>query len=145
MLTKYSPSKHCKIFWIAQSLCRRFRQQGELASGEWTSGQPLLLEEFGNQEYALQLGADIAILSPSMSSPLHFIDSIRKMNDRLSFIDPFDSIHAMGCIYPDVIQPAIKHIHDLADYPLPPVGQKQFVEIRKYCHDLQMPVGWLRL
>lgn len=60
-------------------------------------GLLLLLEEFGNQAYALELGADIAILSPAISSPVHFLGSIRKRSGRLSFIGPFGSVHGMFC------------------------------------------------
>lgn len=93
-----------------------------------------MLEEFGNQDYALELGADIAVLSPAISSPAHFLGSIRKRSGRLSFIGPLGSIHGLGGIYPDVIQPAVQTIHALADYRLPPVNESQFAGVRKFCH-----------
>jgi hypothetical protein len=128
---------------IAQTLWLRFQRNGELASGDWTRGLPLLLEEFGNHAYAVELGADIAILSLAISSPIHFLGSIRKRSGRLSFIGPFGSVHGMGGIYPNVIQPALTNIRDLDDYRLPPVGEVQFGEIRKFSRNHPHTcVGW---
>lgn len=132
LLSEYRPGVNKTANFLARLLWGRFRRGGELDAGQWTRGLPLLFEEYGNQEYALELGADVAILSPALSSPTHMLRTLRRRNGRLSFVGPLGSLHGLGGIYADVIQPAVKSISDLAGYQLPPLREAHFAGIRRF-------------
>ncbi|NLF13160.1 MAG: hypothetical protein GX597_15350, partial [Anaerolineaceae bacterium] len=85
MIAEVQAARSAPITWLARRLWKRFRAQGELDGGEWTRGLPLLFEEYGNGEYALQLGADISVQSPALTSPSAFATSVRKRGGRLTF------------------------------------------------------------
>jgi hypothetical protein len=111
---------------------RRFRTQGELQAGEWTRAWPLLLEEFGNGHYALELGADVSVQSPEFTSPTAFVTSIRKRNGRLRFKGPFGITMGMGGVYAYPIEPAVSDARDLENLQLPPVTDAQFAGTKRF-------------
>ena len=128
-----SPSRAANL--LARVLWKRFSQGGELDAGVWTRAAPLLLEEHGNGQYLLALGADVAILSPEVISPSSFVRSVRKDNGRLRVRGPFGVGMALGGIYMDPVEPAAKSTVDLVSIQLPEVSERQFSGVRRFRRD----------
>ena len=124
------PSRAANL--LARVLWRRFSQGGELDAGVWTRAAPLLLEEYGNGQYVLALGADVAILSPEVISPSSFISSVRRDNGRLRVRGPLGVGMALGGIYMDPVEPAAQKIEDLESIQLPEVSERQFAGVRRF-------------
>jgi hypothetical protein len=120
MMAEVQPARNRAANWMARRLWRRFKRQGELKAGEWTRAWPLLFEEYGNGQYALDLGADVSIRSPEYTSPTAFATSIRKRNGRLTFRGPFDITMGLGGVYAYPIEPAIIDARDLGKIRFPP-------------------------
>jgi len=113
----------------ARYLWKRFSAGGEFHAREWWRALPLLLAEYANGGYALELGADVALQPVGTSS---YIRRIYRENGHLGVEDAFGSVRGMGGIYLDVIQPAIKDTSDLADYQFPDLtDDKHYAGIRK--------------
>jgi uroporphyrinogen-III decarboxylase len=132
MIAEYQPARNRLVDWAARCLWRRFKKQGEMEAGEWTRAWPLLFEEYGNGQYALELGADVLIVSPEFTSPTAFATSLRKKNGRLTFKGPFDITMGLGGIYAYPIEPAVTDARDLKDIPFPPITDAQFAGVRKF-------------
>jgi uroporphyrinogen-III decarboxylase len=127
------PSRAASL--LARVLWKRFTQGGELDAGAWTRAAPFLLEEYGNGQYVLALGADVAILSPEIISPSSFIRSVRRDNGRLRVRGPFGVGMALGGIYIDPVEPAVKRVEDLASVELPEVNDGHFSGVRRFRRD----------
>jgi uroporphyrinogen-III decarboxylase len=95
----------------------------------------MLLEEYGNGQYVLALGADAAILSPEIISPSSFITSVRRDNGRLRVRGPFGVGMALGGIYIDPVEPAVKGVEELASVDLPVIHKGQFSGVRRFRRD----------
>ena len=132
MIAEYQPARSCLANWIARRMWRRFKAQGELEAGEWTRAWPLLFEEYGNAQYALELGADVSIQSPALSSPSAFITSIRKRNGRLTFKGPFDITMGLGGVYAYPLEPAVADVRQLREIAFPPITHGQFAGVRRF-------------
>ena len=124
------PSRAASL--LARFLWKRFAQGGEFDAGPWTRAVPLLLEEYGNGPYVLELGADVAILSPELISPASFVRSVRKDNGRLRVRGPFGVGMALGGIYMDPVEPAVERAEDLVSLPLPAVTDRHFASVQKF-------------
>jgi len=133
LIAEYQPARSGPANWVARRLWRRFKKQGEMEAGEWTRMWPFLFEEYGNGLYALDLGADFSLQSPELTSPTNFIKSIKKKNGRLTFKGPFDITLGLGGIYAYPIEPAVKSARDLEDIEFPPVMDKHFAAVGKFC------------
>jgi len=105
--------------FLARRLWRGFVRRGGIAAGEWSRALPLLLDEYGNSEYALALGADICVLSPGVVSPSAFVRSIRRQGGRLRITGPFGVTLGIGGVYAEVVEHPVKDPRDLAGYELP--------------------------
>jgi uroporphyrinogen-III decarboxylase len=132
LMAEIQPGQNLVWNSLAGYLWRRFRQGGEFGAGPWTRAAPLLLEEYGNGRYVLELGADVAILSPELISPMSFAGSVRKKNGRLAVRGPFGGTLALGGIYMDPVEPAVARIEDLETLPLPEVHDRHFSAIRRF-------------
>ena len=66
LMAEQQPGHSRAASLLARVLWKRFAQGGELDAGAWTRAAPFLLEEYGNGQYVLDLGADVAILSPEL-------------------------------------------------------------------------------
>jgi uroporphyrinogen-III decarboxylase len=117
---------------LARVLWKRFTRGGEFDAGAWTRAAPFLLEEYGNGQYVLELGADVAILSPELISPASFIRSVRKDNGRLRLRGPFGVGLALGGIYMDPVEPSVRRIEALASLQLPEVSDRHFAAVRRF-------------
>jgi uroporphyrinogen-III decarboxylase len=132
LMAEHQPAQSRAITLLARILWKRFRQGGEFDAGVWTRAAPLLLEEYGNARYVLEMGADIAILSPGLISPTSFIRSLRRENGRLWVRGPFGTGMVLGGIYMDPVDPPVKRIEDLASLQLPEVSGRHFAAIRSF-------------
>ncbi len=132
MIAEVQPARSRVANWMARGLWRRFTKQGELRAGEWTRAWPLLFEEYGNGQYALELGADVSIQSPEYTSPAAFATSIRKRNGRLTFKGPFDITMGLGGVYAYPIEPAVTDARDLRKIQFPPIADAQFAGTRRF-------------
>jgi len=132
MIAEYQPARGGVANWLARGMWRRFKSQGGLEAGEWTRAWPMLFEEYGNGRYALELGADVSLQSPELSSPTAFITSVRKRNGRLTFKGPFDITMGLGGIYAFPIEPAVTDARHLPKIPLPPVTDAQFAAVKRF-------------
>lgn len=132
LIAEYQPAQSGVTTWLARRLWRGFRKRGELNAGEWMRAAPLLFEEYGNGRYALELGADVAVLSPELSSPTAAVRSIRKRDGRLTFRGPFDVLMGMGGVYAYPLRPAVTDARGLANIALPPITDAQFAATKRF-------------
>lgn len=135
LMAEQQPGRNRATSLLARVLWRRFTQGGELDAGPWTRAAPFLLEEYGNGQYVLTLGADVAILSPEIISPSSFIRSVRRDNGRLRVRGPFGVGMALGGIYIDPVEPAVKRVEDLTSVQLPEVSERHFSGVRRFRRD----------
>jgi hypothetical protein len=135
LMAKQQPGRSRAASLLARVLWKRFTQGGELDAGPWTRAAPFLLEEYGNGQYVLALGADVAILSPEIISPSSFIRSVRRDNGSLRVRGPFGVGMALGGIYIDPVEPAVKQVEDLASVELPGVRDQHFSGVRRFRRD----------
>jgi uroporphyrinogen decarboxylase len=112
-------------------LWRRFRKRG-LDAGEIWRGLPLLLTDYVNAEYALQLGADLA-LTAAGGNVAHFVQSFRLHQGHLRFKGPWGSERGIGGIYMEVVDPVISDVADLENYRFPEFSD--YSAIRKFRED----------
>jgi len=132
LIAEHQPARSRPITMLARILWKRFRQGGEFDAGVWARAAPLLLEEYGNGDYVLELGADVAILSPGLISPTSFISSIRREDGHLRVRGPFGTGMMLGGIYMDPVEPAVLQIEDLARLRLPEVREQHFAAIKRF-------------
>jgi hypothetical protein len=132
MIAEYQPARSRMATWGARFLWKRFKAHSGLEAGAWTRALPLLFEEYGNGHYALELGADISLQSPELSSPTAFITSVRKQEGRLTFKGPFDITMGLGGVYAYPIEPAVTDVRDLSAIEFQPITEAQFAGTRKF-------------
>jgi hypothetical protein len=133
LLAEYQPGPSRLANILARMLWARFVREGALDAGEWTRVLPLLFEEYGNGPYALELGADLAILSPALLSAPRFIGSLGRWHGRLSVRGPFGGGRlALGGIYMDPVEPAVSSVKALDGLALPALSASQFAGIRRF-------------
>jgi hypothetical protein len=132
LLAQYRPGQSRVASFLARRLWQRFLRDGEFQAGAWTRAVPLLFEEYGNGTYALELGADVCILSPELLSPPSFITSLRKKDGHLSVRGPFGGRLTLGGIYMDPVEPAVRSVEELEGFQLPALAESQFAAIRKF-------------
>ncbi len=117
MMANGYPAKDPKTNRRACFLWRRFKKR-ELDAGELWRGLPLLVTDYANAEYALQLGADLA-LTAAGANAANFVQSIRLQKGHLRFKGPWGSDRKIGGIYMEVVDPVSASVADLADYRFP--------------------------
>ena len=132
LIAEYQPSTSRLANWAARCLWRGFKKRGGLESGEWTRAAPLLFEEYGNGQYAPQLGADISIQSPEFTSASAAVTSLRKRNGRLIVKGPFDVTMGLGGVYAYPLEPALANVRDLVRLPLPRITDAQFAATKRF-------------
>jgi len=132
LLTEYQAGRSRIASLVARYLWKRFVRCGGPKAGEWTRAFPFLFEEYGNGSYVLDLGADVSIQSPELSSATSFMSSIKRKNGQIRIAGPFGIVYGLGGIYADVIDHPIKKIQDLKNIQFPPLIDKQFAAVKKY-------------
>ena len=117
MMAEYMPSADKRVNRMARFFWRRFSRRKLDASTLWRA-LPLLLSDFANGDYALQLGGDMGFTAAG-GNAANFVQSFRLKSGQIRFRGPWGSERAIGGIYMDVVDPAIHTIEDLADYQFP--------------------------
>ena len=129
LMAGFQPGRSRVWNLAARYLWKRFSAGGEFHARELWRALPLLLDEYANSSYCLELGADVALQPIGTSS---YVRRLYRKNGRLRVQDAFGSVRGMGGIYLDVIQPAIKGVNDLKDYWFPDfTDDKHYAGIRK--------------
>ena len=115
--------------YAARYIWNRFTRRGEQDSDEASRALPFFLYEYGNSEYPLRLGADIALLSAgAWTEGKRIKRMIYRENGGLRFLDPFGNTRALGGVYAEIIDWPIKSIADLAPYRLPNLSDTSKIE-----------------
>jgi uroporphyrinogen-III decarboxylase len=111
-----------KLFWTL------FPKQSEFKGSDFWRALPTIINGYANSKYALERGADIAI-APATGK---LIDRTWNEHGRMRIRDTFGSVRAIGGIYADVIEPAVKNIEDLNAYQIPdPTIEQNYLGIRQ--------------
>jgi len=117
MMDGFAPAADRKVNRWGKFLWRRFQRRG-LDSGVIWRGLPLLLSDYANAQYALQLGADMA-LTAAGANTANFVQSFRLTKAGVRFKGPWGSERAIGGIYMEVVDPVIQDVSDLKTYRFP--------------------------
>lgn len=138
LMADYKPARSRKMNWLGRTLWRRFKVHGELDAGEWTRALPNLLIGYANGHYLVRLGSDLAFASIGSAKRVdRLFRMLYREDGHLRVKDPFGCVRAVGGIYLDVIEPPIKHAHDLETFQLPDVSDVTDVkELRKAYPDI---------
>jgi len=132
LLAEYRPGGDRMANALARMLWRRYVRGGGLNAGELTRAMPLLFEQYGNGPYALELGADLAIQSPDLTSAGSFLSGVRRRGGRLRIRGPLGITYGIGGIYAEVVDHPIEGPEDLRTFALPPVTAEQFAGIARF-------------
>jgi uroporphyrinogen decarboxylase len=115
-------SRTGKLYW------QLFPKRPGFKGGDFWRSLPTLINGYGNGEYALELGADIAF-APATGK---VVDKTWHEHGRMRIRDAFGSVRGIGGIYADVVEPAIKDIDDLVRYNMPdPSIEANYLGIRQ--------------
>ena len=126
MMDSFAPAANPKVNRWGKFLWRRFKRKG-LDAGTLWRGLPLLLTDYANAEYALQLGADMA-LTAAGANAANFVQSFRLTTGGLRFKGPWGSERAIGGIYMEVVDPVIQDVTDLETYRFPEFNDYSAIE-----------------
>jgi len=132
LMSEFHPSKNKLMSRMGSAIWKRFEKRGGMESDPITRALPFLMEESGNGEYGLELGSDIAILSPGFISPAKFLSSIQLSKHSITVDGPFGGKMALSGIYMHPIEPAVNTPKELGQLALPKVTKRHFKEIRKF-------------
>lgn len=134
LIAEYKHSKH--LWWnlLARFLWSRFRKGGYQQAKEIWRFFPLYFDvhsyNYANV-FSLELGSDI--LLASFASPRNYSKYTFK-NGHFVIRDMFGVRRGLGSgIYPDMVEPAIKHVTDIRNYRFPdPNDDRLYTIFRKY-------------
>jgi hypothetical protein len=135
LIADYQPADSGITDCLARRLWRRFERHGGPEAGEWTRMLPSLFEEYGNGQYALELGADVSIQSPELTSPSAFIKSIKRENGRITLSGPLGIKMGVAGIYAYPIESLVTSSRDLHTIEFPPITDRLFANARKFRAD----------
>ncbi len=129
LMTTYQPARNKTTQFMGVNLWKWFSKKG-FRGGDLPRALPISLDGYGNSEYVLELGGDIALLSISDAY------SIQKMyfkKGRMKVLDLFGNIRSIGGIYADVTEPVVRSVDDLRNYQFPDFqDEKGLPAFRKY-------------
>jgi len=137
LIAEYKPSRHKGLNMLGGFAWKRFIKGGEFEAARIWRALPLLFDYHSlnyADVYALELGSDI--LLAVAATPWHFarlnLPSLF-FGEQFKMKDMFGTDIALGGIYPDMHQPAIKDIEALQSYQLPdPQKQSYYNIFRRY-------------
>jgi len=132
MIATLYPTHRIKERLLAKLIWRAFRKGGNLfISKEKSVGLPFLLDWFVNQDYVLELGADLAECAGGKA--LYGDDGYYWENGKLRMKDIFGGVRGLGGIYIESLEPAVKDINDLKRLQLPDcTGDGYYDPIRRF-------------
>jgi len=133
LMAEYQPSGHCTRDIAAKLLWNRLKKSGYMQAAEIWRFLPLFWDihsyNFAN-EYGINLGADMILAS--YATPNYSKWSYKK--GHIDVVDIYGVGRKIGGgIYPDMIDPPIKKIDDLASYRFPDAAKDSLYDIfRRY-------------
>jgi uroporphyrinogen decarboxylase len=129
LMAEFQPSRSKMTQLQASWLWKNFRDKGGLKAPQLARFLPHMFNEYANGRYALELGADLVIEPVGAGGN---VKRIYRAKGRIKVLDSYHSVRALGGIYMDVVEPAIKSVEDLKGYRFPDFsGEKHFDYIRK--------------
>ncbi len=156
-MAKIRPARERVWNALGQWLWRKFKEGGEMDAKEIWRGLPLLFFYYAVNEYALDLGSDMAevgygdagywsgkrppdVAGRTAGSPGALNWLAEKFNQPywlenggLRATDFAGNVRAVGGIYFDVVEPGIKNIEDLANFRFPDArDDKHYAALRKF-------------
>ena len=117
MMAEYRPAQNPAMQRWGRFLWRRFENR-KMDGPELWRGLPLLLTDYANAEYALELGGDLA-LTAAGANAANFVQSVWLQKGRLRFRGPWGSQRGIGGGYMEGGDPVIQSVEDLAEYRFP--------------------------
>ena len=130
LMAEFQPANSKLKNFMGRWFWKKFVGGGEFDAKEIWRALPLLFTVYGNKEYSLALGSDIAEVPYGTSK---YWGKLYRENGRIRAKDGFGNIRGIGGIYLDVIEPCIKHIDDLKNYRFPDAtGDEHFAVISKF-------------
>lgn len=129
LMSEYQPGRSRIWNFLARRFWKNFTE-GKRYSEDTRNALPLLLQLYANNDYPLELGADMAGVP---YGALSYWGKLYRENGRVRVLDVFGSLRGMGGIYLEVIEPAIKSIEDIRNFRFPDAtADKHYAGIRKY-------------
>ena len=132
LLAEFQTEKNKVSGSLGKSIWKRFVRRGEMEADALSRILPILMEEYGNSIYTLELGGDIAVLSPDFISPSTFISSIRYRSGSISVRGAFGGRMTLAGIYMHPYEPAVSSPAQLSTHQLPRVTARHFNGVRKF-------------
>ena len=132
LIAEYYPTRNIAQRLLASFAWRTFNRGGNLLiSKEKSVALPFMLDWFVNQDYVLELGADLAEFAGGKA--LYGDDGYYWENGRLRMKDIFGGIRGLGGIYIETIEPAVKSVNDLKKLQLPDcTGDRYYARMKRY-------------
>jgi len=112
-----------------ERLWQEFCRASEAGAPDDQNFPPYLYGGYVNGPYALDLGSDLV----SVGLPIDELGwPVPREDGRLHIRDAFGSVRRMSSVYLEVVEPAVKDIHDLVALPLPDSSsERPFDAIRR--------------
>ena len=136
LMTTYQPARNKTTQFLGVNLWKWFSKR-KFRGGDLSRALPISLDGYGNTEYVVELGGDVALLS---ISDAYYIQKMYYKNGRLKILDLFGNIRGIGGIYADVTEPVIKSLEELKTYQFPDFmeekGLAPFKKFRKSHQDV---------
>jgi uroporphyrinogen-III decarboxylase len=128
MMSTHWPGKDKKQAAWGRLYWALFPKRKSFKGDDFLRGLPTLINGYGNGDYVLELGADIAF-APATGA---LVSKTYRDKGKLRILDGFGSVRGIGGIYADVIEPAIKSVEDLKTYRMPdPTNEQNYLGIRQ--------------
>lgn len=125
-MVRPAPTTGATLF--AKLLWRRFERSQRGQDSEWARLLPYKYLEYGNSEYLLSIGSDMAFKSMgNFKSYRAARKRIFRAEGKLRFRDPFGAVRALGGIYLDVIKQPVQSVDGLSSYRFPALDNPEAI------------------
>jgi len=130
MMAEFQPASDAKTDAACRKAWQDFSQQKSGLPEDLRAFVPMLHSRYGNREYALDLGSDLAALGIPIAE---MGVKISRDGEPFRVRDAFGSVRGMVGPYLEVIEPAVTSIEDLVGLPLPDISnQGPYDAIREF-------------
>lgn len=131
LIARHRASRSAAATALARAIWRRFQRAGGPQGGVWARALPLLFEDFGNSRYCRELGADIAVASPSISSPSGLLGGLRLGSGTLRVRTHFGATLSLCGVYMHPSAPSVSEAAQLRTLQLPQPQRGWFEPLRR--------------
>lgn len=130
MMAEFAPAQNRLVNMFGAWAWRKFKRGGELDAKEIYRALPLLAVLYANNDYAVQLGADLAQVPFGTAK---YWGKLYRENGKIRVKDNLGNIRGMGGIYLDIIDYTFKNIQDLRNFSLRDASaDENYAAIRRY-------------